>query len=120
MTTTNSAPELYQVTDTIAAGTALGAGFQINDMHLMGIIMPAAWTAAGLSFGGSYTGSGYLPMQDQFGAEMTVPAAANKYIVFPPGYLSGINWLQVRSGTFAAPVNQAAAATLTFLVRRYN
>jgi hypothetical protein len=71
--------------------------------------MPAAWTAADLSFQGSIDNVTYQEIID--------PAGANLSVVGPAGgeavgnldlRVEGFSYIKVRSGTAAAPVNQAA------------
>ena len=51
---------------------------------------------------------------------VTITAAAGQFIIplADPSYLwRGVNLLQVRSGTLAAPVNQVAAAVVNIVTR---
>jgi hypothetical protein len=103
----------------IASGTSQSDEVIIPPgMQLAGILMPAAWTAAALTFLARrqiaetavalYTGA----------AEVAVTtAAADRYIVPDPDTLVGIPYLTLRSGTGAVPVNQGAARTLKLVFR---
>jgi hypothetical protein len=44
--------------------------------------------------------------------EVTLTAAADRIVRFPPDFRLGFPYLRIRSGTTAAPVNQAAARTV--------
>lgn len=104
-----------------------------SEYTLVGIQVPAAWTAADISLlGAVHTGKttpttyGESP-QDALEAELTffqvndldseftitsIPTTGGTLIAIPDGLLEGIQFLKIRSGTAAAPVNQAAARTL--------
>lgn len=99
---------------------ALSPAVQLNGLMLEAITMPAAWTAATLAFAVSETEAGtYRPLADFLGTEIQISAAAGAVVQIPMGAVRGHNWLKVQSGTAAVPVVQAAARTLTLLVRHY-
>jgi hypothetical protein len=83
--------------------------------------MPAAWTAAGLTFQASLDGINYFNVFDDGTTagtfvETTWTAAASQYqIVAAPAKWVGVRWLKIRSGTSGVPVNQAAERTLTIV-----
>ena len=89
----------------------------------MGLIMSAAWTAAGLSFqvGNTLAGTFY-DLYTEAGAEVAIaagPTAARTTsldALLP--YLSQFKFVKVRSGVTALPVQQAAPRTLTFIFER--
>ena len=102
----------------IANGAALSGIVDLRSLKLHGIQMPAAWTAAGITFQASSDGVTFGDVRDDAGAEVTVTAAASSFIVFRQDLgeeLNGVAYLKVRSGTTGAPVNQGAARTLTLL-----
>lgn len=106
---------------TIASGSALGdALLNLGNQHLVGISMPAAWTAAALTFQHSLDGSAWQNCYDQYGAEISLTVAADTFVVVPPLLIVAPAWLRVRSGTSASPVNQAADRTLTLRLQRYD
>lgn len=100
----------------IPAGQALSAPVGLGAKTLVGISMPAGWDAAGLSFQVSTDGSTWQDLHTA-SAELTVTAAASIYIALDPTIWRGINYVVVRSGTSAAPVNQTAARTVTLVGR---
>lgn len=103
----------------IPNGTSISSAFQLNGGHVEGIYV-AGWTAAGMSFEVSEDGSVFVPLVDALGVEMTLTVVANRAIAVPLAALRGWNWLRVRSGTSAVPVNQGADRLLTFITRRYS
>lgn len=105
----------------IAAGASLSAACPLGALTLAGISMPAVWTAAALTFQVSPDGGAtWQELYDGAGNPVTVTAAAGQFVVpvANPSYVwRGINMVKVRSGTAAAPVNQAAAATVNLVTR---
>jgi hypothetical protein len=114
--------DTFQVTDTIASGASQGAGVSLNNGHVVGLVMPAGWDAAAitLSVAVDAAGASYGNAFDVNCAEVTIQAAAGRYIPISPSLLPGIGWLMVRSGTSGTPVNQTAARNLTWIVRKYS
>lgn len=107
---------------TINNGTAVTAeAFQLpQDQALVGIAMPAAWTAAVLTFSVSYdAGATWSEVVKADGTAYTLTVAAAQTVMVPFYDLLGIPYwalLRVRSGTLGTPVNQAAARTLTLIL----
>ena len=95
----------------------LSVEVELGAFTVVGILMPAAWTAASLTFlAGAVSGS-LASVYDKDGNEYTVTADASQYIIIPPADLVGAKYLQVRSGTSGTPVAQTADRTLTLVVR---
>ena len=103
----------------IASGTSLSAEVDLGANSLVGIAMPAAWTAADLTFQVSPDGGvTWLELQN-ISAAVDFKAAAGQFIAVDPTMLRGFNALKVRSGTSSVPVNQGANSTLTLIGRAY-
>lgn len=103
----------------IANGASLSGAYALNGEHLVAIQMPAGWDTAALTFQASYDGSTFVNAYDNNGSEITVQAAASRWIEIPALLLSGAKSLKVRSGTSGVAVNQTAARTLIMIARRY-
>ncbi|HLG99835.1 MAG TPA: hypothetical protein VKX49_26230 [Bryobacteraceae bacterium] len=117
---------------TIAGGQSLSGTVLLGDGDLVSIQMPQAWTAAALTFQGSVDGVSFFELFDGSGNEIEIPAAAatagNRIQMSvsaasmgsPVTYIDfrGCPYIKVRSGTAAAPVNQAASCVLTLVVRK--
>lgn len=103
-------------TVTIANGASLSDAVQTGGMVPLGIILPASWTTAGLSFAVSVDDTNYFALQSMTG-EVTASAAASQYIALDPNIFIGINSLKVRSGTAGTPVNQAADRIITVVAK---
>ena len=118
---------------TIASGAALTGALALDSisnvsqdgnvapqklgMRLGGIIMPSAWTVAGLSFQVSADGVNFFDLHDKYDSEITVPVVANTAYLLDIADWITLPYLKIRSGTSAVPVNQAASRTLTLLLR---
>lgn len=111
--------DLRSVQGSITSGQSLSASIEVNGEHVIGVIVPAAWTAAGLSFQGSFDGTNFFELYDMTGVAITIPVVASSYTVIQPTAMHGVNFVKVRSGTSGSPVTQASTMVLTLLTRRY-
>lgn len=107
-------------TVTIANGASLSSEIDLGGYELEAIHMPAAWTAANLTFtAATVSGGTFDAVHDDGGTEVTVTAAASRAI--PLGTvtrrLNGLQFIKVRSGTAGAAVNQAADRTITLALK---
>lgn len=104
---------------TIANGTSLSAEIDIGANALVGIAMPAAWTAADLTFQVSADGGAtWLELQST-SAAIDFKAAAGQFVAVDPTALRGFNALKLRSGTSSVPVSQGADRILTLVGRAF-
>jgi hypothetical protein len=102
---------------TIASGQSLSPEIDIGEWTLVGIWMPAAWTAASLTFQVSLDGGTTWLEHWSIATETTYVAAASTYIAVDPLLWRGISAIKARSGTSASPVTQSASATLNLIAR---
>ena len=108
-------PATKQVT--IGAGVSLSAAVDLNDHRLRAIAVPSGWDAADITFQASENGTDYFNLHEaSTDTEVTVQAAASRFIVVNKDLFSMIRFLKVRSGTAGAAVNQADAVTLALVV----
>jgi hypothetical protein len=106
---------------TIANGTSLSGEVDLGALDLVGIQMPAAWTAASMTFQVSVDGGvTWLEHTSSAGTETTFTVAASQYIAVDPTLWRGVNAVKVRSGTLGSPVNQGQAVTLNLVCRTVN
>lgn len=98
---------------TIAAGTSISDGVNLTGRSLIRLTIGAAWTAADLTVQTSRDGVAWYDLYDEYGTPYTIKAAADRAVFINPGPLLAVNYIRLRSGTPAAPVNQASAATIT-------
>ena len=102
----------------ISASAALSGGVAFGGLRLFGIVMPAAWTTAPITFQVSHdNGVTWHNLYDADGVEVTVQAAPLRYIALDPVLYSAVSMIKVRSGTAAAPVNQVAACDVGLVLR---
>jgi len=102
----------------IANGASLTDALDLGGLRLFGVVMPAAWTAANLTFQTSYDGGAtWADVYDVNGNELTATAAASRFIALDPANFAAVQRIKVRSGTAATPVAQGAARSLTLVLR---
>lgn len=102
-------------TATIANGGSLSAAVNLQGRVLCGVIMPSAWTAAGLSFQASHDGSTYVEVMDFDGVALATVVTASVYVPLDAANFAGANYVKVRSGTSGAAVNQGAERAITLV-----
>ena len=104
---------------TILSGASLSDVADIRGVQLVSIIMPAAWTAADLSFQSSEDNVTFNDVYDEYDVETFFNAGASRFIGLKDNLniLIGANYLKVRSGSTSAAVNQGADRVITLLVR---
>ena len=95
------------------------AAIDLAGSTLQGIVMPATWTTANLTFQASADGVPFNDMYTESGTEVNVSAGASRYIRLEPGLWTSVRFLQIRSGTTGTPVAQAASRTLVIVVRKF-
>ena len=107
-----------EVTATIAINESLSAAVELDGADVLRIAMPAAWTAADLTFQVSDDGgTTFRNVYWDWGPEMVVDAAASMSIELSPFVgLHNIDQLKVRSGTAGVPVAQAAERLILLAV----
>ena len=99
-----------EIQATILNTASLSAAVELDGHSVERIIMPAAWTAADLTFQVSDDGgTTFQNLYWDWGAEFVIDAAVATTIELSPFCkLSNIDQLKVRSGTSGVPVAQAA------------
>ena len=104
---------------TIANAASLSGTVQVPPgMSLKAILMPAAWTAAALTFQVSYDNVNFFNMFNET-AEYSVASAAasaSQAVMLDQTKWDSVRFLKVRSGTAAAPVAQGAQRLLTLVL----
>lgn len=109
---------------TIANGASLSGEVNVGPLRIVGIIMPAAWTAAGIAFRALVAEPSALPkvpvygdVVDSAGADVNITGpGAGEYIALADTLpLTALGRILVRSGTNAVPVNQGAERIVTLV-----
>jgi len=104
----------------IALGASQSQAIRKPGYTIVGIIMPAAWTAADITFLVSNNPTtGFVKLvQASDEAEITSKASASESIVFNGAIKEALAlgvYFKIRSGIAATPVNQTAGANLTII-----
>lgn len=97
--------------------TRVGGGATGIYETLVGIIMPASWSAASLTFQASNDNSTFTNLYNAAGTEVTATVSAARWVAIDPADFAGVAYLKVRSGTSGTPVNQGADRTITLVFR---
>jgi hypothetical protein len=111
----------------IPNGQSLSQPIALHGKRILGIVMPPAWTAAGVTFSTSMDGQHYNDVVDPLGNEIVVTAQANQHVIFNvlaeswdeglrSAFLAGAKYLLLRSGTLATPVPQAQDSPLNLIL----
>lgn len=117
--------ERQQIPVRILAGASLSGEVNVGPGAIIGIMMPAAWTAAGIALHAlvipkvGATAEVFGAVQDEAGADFVLAAGplANEFVALPPTkQLRGMGRIRVLSGTIAVPVNQVAQADFFLVV----
>lgn len=106
---------LSRKTATIAATEAVSDAVEVRFESLVGVVMPAAWTAADLTLEVSYDGTAWNEFWPTTAAPWKVAsaqAAAGRQYAISPLDSAGIAFVRVKSS-----VAQAADRLFTLLVR---
>ncbi len=111
--------QLSTMTATIAAAGSLSAAVDLAGRGSpVGLLMPAAWDAAVITFAVSNDGVTYRNLQQQLGAgEYSLTVDVDQALPLDPADFVAWRYIKVRSGTAAAPVAQAAGAAIGLCVR---
>ena len=104
-------------TVTIASGASLSPEVALGEKTLVGIVMPAGWDAASLTFQATPDDANFSELQDGAGNAVSFTVSAGVFIAVDPTKWRGVTGIKVRSGTSGSPVNQTANRTLTLITR---
>jgi hypothetical protein len=108
-------------TVTVADGESSSGALRLDEYALFGLVMPAAWTSASVSFDVSTDGSTYQHLYDEYGSEVTLGVEAGKSYGFSAGFASRFlawKYVKVRSGVAGSFVNQSGADRAITLLGR--
>jgi hypothetical protein len=84
---------------------------------LCGVMLPAAWTAAVITFQVSLDNTTFVDLHDRNGEVSFPTAGASRGLQCDPAQFAGWRYLKIRSGTSATPVAQGADRILGLLTR---
>jgi hypothetical protein len=113
---------LESTTVVIAQGASLSAAAFLAPKVLCGIVIPATWVTAGLTFQASGDGGiTFGELLDETATAKSVSSVAGgayTEIAVDPTKWRGISCIKVRSGTAASPVAQSAVGGVTLTLLR--
>lgn len=102
----------------IAAAGNISPAVDLGGLRLMGIVMPATWTTAAITFKVSADGGAtWNNLYDSLGAEVSISVAASGAYNIDPAVFAHWKLLKVRSGTSGTPVTQSSGASITLVLR---
>lgn len=111
-------------TATIANAGSLSGTIALDGFVLMAIQMPAAWTAADITFDGSVDGTTFSPVFDDSGTEVKITAAAAATLAGKVCVnasllekLAALYAIRIRSGVSGATVAQGAARSFSLVLK---
>ncbi len=112
--------DISSTTATIAKDGTLSGVVALNGYNKFTLIMPAEWTAAHVTFQACDTVDGtFVDLYTEAAAEVDIDVSAGG--VYPlttsSASLSYLPYIKIRSGTTALPVQQAAARTITIVMK---
>jgi hypothetical protein len=108
----------YPVSSTIqiTSGTSITASVDLDRTVLAGIILPATWDTAALTFQASVDGTTFFDLYDgTTERSLTTAGVLGKAISLDSAAWLPWRYIKLRSGTAATPVNQTATRTLTLV-----
>ena len=105
------------LTATLANAASLSDAIDLNGTTMVGYIIPAAWTAADITFQVSVDGTNFNNLYNQFGNEVKHIVAASRFIVLTPSDMAGVRYIKFRSGTNITPVAQGAQRLINLVTR---
>jgi hypothetical protein len=110
-----SSPAVTASTATIANAASLSDAVTIAaGKQVRGFKIPAAWTAAVMTFDVSYDGTNYFSLTDPNGVEFQQAVTVDTFVPFPT--VVGITNIKLRSGTKGSVVAQGAQRLVSVLV----
>lgn len=117
----SSAPPPVALKATITSGTSLSDAVPLHGAGT-GFYMPSGWTTAAITFQASQDGQTFYDMYDSAqtttAVERTIAsgnAVTGRFFAFSLNDWLGANWIKIRSGTSASPVNQGADRVITVI-----
>ena len=96
-----------------AAGTTSGA-VGLKNSALVGVLAPAAWTAASVALQVRLDGVNWFPAYDAAGTPLVLALVAGGYTAIPAGALHGLEEIR-----FVSSVAQVSAVSLTAVLRPF-
>lgn len=113
---------LWAYQATIPNGASASEGFNTQGRAIVGLVMPAGWTAADLAYSSSLDGATFQQVYDNGGNPEKTKVAASQNIAIPQSdalFFPNVKLLSVSTADDTTPVNQGAARVITVLLKRF-
>lgn len=106
-----------ELSATILSGQSLSDDINLGGRIPVGLVMPAAWTAASITFQASLDdGATWHDVYAIDETELTISSVVvDSFLALDSANFLGVTYLRLRSGTTATPVNQGADRAITVL-----
>lgn len=101
---------------TISPGSSLSEAVPLGD-NCVASFVADGWTAAVVTFAGSFDGNTFFPVYDRVGEVTCNSVDADRIIQIEPEKTYGLHSIKIRSGTSTSAVNQAVERTITVRIR---
>jgi hypothetical protein len=107
----------FHIPVVIQAGTSISSAAILGDeLSLIGLYMPSAWSTAAVQASVSKDGVTYVPLQP--GALWSISSPSNYYCYYlDNAFFEPWSFVKMRSGTSATPVSQSQTVTLTLVAK---
>ncbi len=113
---TNFNPVLFPVTTTqqvtISSGQTNSSVCDLQDLALVGLIMPIAFTGTTITFLGSPDDINFYPLYNTAGTQLSITVSPDIWIEFTPGDFAAVRYLSFVSGS-----TEGGERTLTLVTR---
>ena len=106
---------------TISSGSSISVGFETDGQPIMGLQLPTAWTAAGITMQASYNGTTYGEVTNSSGTYASVVVSTSTYAAILPTEVAacyGAPYVRLRSGTLSAAVLQGGDRVIQVVTRK--
>jgi hypothetical protein len=104
----------------ILNAASLSAAVPVGKAIPIGILIPAAWTTANITFQASVDDTNFVDVYNDIGTELSVTVGgAARFIALDQTYFLGFSSIKIRSGTTGTPVAQAADRVLTVCMKEF-
>ena len=107
--------KFYDLTATIAVGQTESSIIDLSGLELVGLFLPAGFTATSLSLQAAPSLSGsYVAVQDGYGSSYSLSVAASRYVpIHNFNVVAGLRFIKLVAGTAQA----SADALITLAIR---
>jgi hypothetical protein len=112
--------KLKNLTATIGSGASISGEIDLGDKVFAGLIMPAEWTAAVITFlVAKESGGTFYSLYNDAGTEISLTVAAGTAVGIADVALALAPWryVKLRSGTAASPVAQGADRVINLVLK---